>query len=291
MTRVLAIDLGGTQLRAAVHSGDVAALRDIAKEAAPASLPEFTSRISALRAEAGEVTGIGFAVPGLVEGTTCRWIPNLPYLDGLDLADLLPDVQIGLGNDAQISLLAESTAGAARGMSDALLLAIGTGIGSAVLANGRIVAGSRGGACSFGWACADVEDPGEERSGWLERMAAGRALDGVAAQIGKAGGADLIASARAGDRAAVAALQMPAQRLGTALAGAVALLDPEVVLVAGGISAALDILAPPILAALRRHLPAHLRGIEMRAGAFGQRAGLVGAAIAGTAGPDWRRVR
>jgi glucokinase len=291
MTQVLAIDLGGTQLRAAVHSGDVAALRDIAREAAPASLPEFTSRISALRVEAGEVTGIGFAVPGLVEGTTCRWIPNLPYLDGLDIADLLPDVQIGLGNDAQISLLAESTAGAARGMSDALLLAIGTGIGSAVLANGRIVAGSRGGACSFGWACADMEDPGEERSGWLERMAAGRALDGMAVRIGKTDGADLIASARAGDRAAFAALQMPAQRLGTALAGAVALLDPEVVLIAGGISAALDMLAPPILAAMRRHLPAHLRAIEIRAGAFGQRAGLVGAAIAGTAGPDWRRVR
>jgi glucokinase len=84
---------------------------------------------------------------------------------------------------------------------------------------------------------------------------------------------------------------MPAQRLGTALAGAVALLDPEVILIAGGISAALDVVGPRILAAMRRHLPAHLRRIEIRAGAFDQRAGLVGAAIAGTAGPNWRRVR
>jgi predicted NBD/HSP70 family sugar kinase len=290
MTQVLAIDLGGTQLRAAVHSGDIAALRDIAREAAPASLDEFTSRLAALRAETGSVTGVGLAVPGLVEGTTCRWIPNLPYLDGVDIAALLPEVRIGLGNDAQISLLAESTAGAAQGVSDALLLAIGTGIGSAVLANGQIVAGSRGGACSFGWACADMGDPGEERSGWLERMAAGRALDGIAARTGKASAADLIASARDGDRAAIAALQTPAQSLGTAVAGAVALLDPEIVLIAGGISAALDVLAPPILAAMRRHLPAHLRRIEIRAGTFGPRAGLVGAAIAGAAGENWRRL-
>jgi predicted NBD/HSP70 family sugar kinase len=291
MTQVLAIDLGGTHLRAAVHSGDVAALRDIAREAAPASLAEFTSRLSTLRTVAGDVTGIGLAAPGLVEGTTCRWIPNLPYLDGLDIAALLPDVRIGLGNDAQISLLAESTAGAAQGVSNALLLAIGTGIGSAVLANGQIVAGSHGGACSFGWASADTEDPGEERSGWLERMAAGRALDGVAVQTGKTDGADLIASARAGDPAAIAALRMPAQRLGTALAGAVALLDPEVILVAGGLSAALDVLAPPILTAMRRQLPPHLRRIEIRAGTFGPRAGLVGAAIAGAAGENWRRLR
>jgi predicted NBD/HSP70 family sugar kinase len=290
MTQVLAIDLGGTQLRAAVHAGDIAALRDITREAAPASFAEFTSRLAALRAEAGGVAGIGLAVPGLIEGTTCRWIPNLPYLDGVDIAALLPDVQIGLGNDAQISLLAESTAGAAQGVSDAILLAIGTGIGSAVLANGQIVAGSRGGACSFGWACADMDDPGEERSGWLERMAAGRALDGIAARTGNASAADLIASARDGDRAAIAALQTPAQSLGATLAGAVALLDPEIVLIAGGISAAFDVLAPQILAAMRRQLPAHLRGIEIRPGTFGPRAGLVGAAIAGAAGENWRRL-
>ena len=86
-------------------------------------------------------------------------------------------MRIGIGNDAQIALLAEASAGAAKGMSDAILLSIGTGIGSAVLANGSIVAGSRGGACSFGWACADMDDPGEDRSGWLERVASGRALD------------------------------------------------------------------------------------------------------------------
>ena len=291
MTRVLAIDLGGTQLRAAVSDGDPVSLRDLTREPAPASLAEFTARLLALRAQAGDVTAIGLSVPGLVEGTQCRWIPNLPYLDGQDIAELFPDMRIGLGNDAQISLLAESAAGAARGLSDAILLAMGTGIGSAVLANGRIVAGARGGACSFGWACADMGDPGDDRSGWLERMAAGRALDEIAIRLGMNNGAELVAAARNGDAAAIAALQKPFQSLGTALAGAVALLDPEVILIAGGISSALDVLTQPVLETMRRQLPEHLRQIEIKAGSFGARAGLVGAAIAGAARQNWRQIR
>jgi glucokinase len=260
-------------------------------EAAPANLAAFTDRLAALRTAAGDIEAIGFAVPGLVEGTTCRWIPNLPYLDGLDMQSLAPGLRIGIGNDAQIALLAEAGAGAAKGMSDAILLAIGTGIGSAVLANGNIVAGSHGGACSFGWACGDVDDPGEHRSGWLERVASGRALDLIAQKLGMASGAALITSARAGNPAAHAALEKPARKLGTALAGAVALLDPEAILISGGISDALDVLGPTILAALQRQLPAHLRNITIKPGSFGPRAGLVGAALAGAAGSEWRCIR
>jgi predicted NBD/HSP70 family sugar kinase len=291
MTRVLAIDLGGTNLRAALFAGDVSSMRALSHEPAPPGREGFVRRLSELSGEAGEIDAIGIAVPGLVVGTTCRWIPNLPYLDGLDIQTLFPGLRVGLGNDAQIALLAEASAGAARDMSDAILLSIGTGIGSAVLANGAIVAGSHGGACSFGWACADAEDVGDERSGWLERVASGRALDAIAASLGLAGGASVIDRARAGDSEARAALEQPASRLGMALAGAVALLDPGAIVVSGGIADALDVLGPSILAAMRRQLPPHLRGIDIRPGAFGPRAALVGAALAGAAGAEWRRLR
>jgi glucokinase len=291
MTSVLAVDLGGTNMRAALYNGDPSALNLIMQEAAPASLAAFAERLAALRAEAGGIEAIGFAVPGLVEGTTCRWIPNLPYLDGLDMQALVPGVHVSIGNDAQIALLAEAGAGAAKGMSDAILLAIGTGIGSAVLANGGIVAGSHGGACSFGWACADLDDAGEDRSGWLERSASGRALDLIAQGLGMASGVELIGAARAGDPAARAALQRPAGQLGIALAGAVALLDPQAIVISGGISGTLDVLGPIMLSAMRRQLPAHLRAIEIRPGAFGPQAGLVGAALAGAAGAKWRRTQ
>jgi glucokinase len=126
-------------------------------------------------------------------------------------------------------------------------------------------------------------------SGWLERHASGRALDAAATAAGFANGAALVEAARGGDARATAALEPPMRALGTALAGAVALLDPSVVILAGGVVRSLDVLAPMILAPLRRQLPKHLRGIELKAGQFGARAGLVGAAFAGARGPNWRR--
>jgi glucokinase len=286
---VLAIDLGGTRFRAGVAStDDPVAVRQVGEWPAPRDREGFLALVSEQLQKAGG-NHLGLGVPGLARGTTCVWIPNLPYLDGLDLATVLPGMRMALGNDAQFALVAETAAGAAEGREDAVLLAIGTGIGSAVLAAGQIVPGSGGGACSFGWAAADVDDAGDDVSGWLERHASGRALDAVAAPLGVADGTALVEAARSGDAKALEALELPMRTLGTALAGAVALLDPSVVILAGGVVKSLDVLEPMILAPLRRQLPKHLRGIEIKAGQFGARAGLVGAAVAGSRGPGWRR--
>jgi predicted NBD/HSP70 family sugar kinase len=291
MSRVLAIDLGGTRLRAAVAPlGDPTALQKLGDWPAPPDLLSFRTEAKRLLGAVDDVSRVGIAVPGLVDGTRSVWIPNLPWLDGVELADVLDGLPVALGNDAQIALLAEVTHGAAKGVADAILLAVGTGIGSAVLADGRIVRGAHGRACSFGWAVADLGDAGDDRSGWLERVAAGRALDRLAADSGHGDGASLIEAARTGDRQALAALDGPAQALGACLASAVALLDPRLILFAGGVASAADILIPRIADAARRHLPPHLHAIDIRPGAFGSGAALVGAAVAGTAGADWRRL-
>ena len=286
---ILAIDVGGTRFRAGqADPGDPAAVRVSGEWPTPPDRETFLALLSQQLALSG-ATHLGVGVPGLARGTTCVWIPNLPYLDGFDLATAFPGIRVALGNDAQFALVAEVSAGAAAGRSDALLLAIGTGIGSAVLAGAQIVAGSGGGACSFGWASADIDDAGEDVSGWLERHASGRALDAIAATLGLADGTALVDAARNGNARATIALRAPARALGTALAGAVALLDPGVVILAGGVVQSLDVLAPMILEVLRHQLPPHLRDVEIRAGQFGARAGLVGAAFAGSRGPEWRR--
>jgi predicted NBD/HSP70 family sugar kinase len=292
MSRVLAIDLGGTSFRAAIASADDdAAIQMIGRWPSPAGLEEFVRRLSELVRDVAP-TGVGVTVPGFVEGTVCRWVPNLPFLDGIDLAGLLaaPSPPFVAANDAQLALLAEATHGAARKISDAILLAIGTGIGSAVLVDGRIVRGAHGGACSFGWASADLSDPGDARHGWLERHASGRALDAAATGIGVKDGEAVIAAARAGDSAGLAVIDRLGAAIGTALAGAIALVDPALILVAGGVSSAVDVLAPSIRAATERHLPAHLRSFRLEAGKFGAQAGLVGAAVAAVRGPEWWRV-
>lgn len=288
MSDILAIDLGGTHIRIGIaEAASPAAVSTVGEWPAPQGRDAFAQLIRTQLEQHG-AKRLGIGIPGLAQSTTCRWVPNLPYLDGLDLADLLPGVSIGLGNDAQLALLAEAKAGAANGLSHAILLAIGTGIGSAVLADGRIITGSGGGACSFGWAVADLADAGEDRSGWLERQASGRALDAAASGIGLPDGSALVRAARARDPEALEALQPSMRALGTALSGAVALLDPEAIILAGGVAASVDVLAPIMLPALRRQLPPHLRTIDIRPGQFGPRAGLVGAAFAGAYGVNWR---
>ena len=115
-------------------------------------------------------------------------------------------LRVVAGNDAHFALLAEAAAGAARGVGNAVLIAIGTGIGSAVLADGRILRGEGGAAASFGWACADLGDAGDDAHGWLERVASGTALDRIAAGLGAADGPALVGRARDGDAKALAAL-------------------------------------------------------------------------------------
>ena len=286
---VLAVDLGGTWLRAGLASRDnPVSVRPLGEWPAPATRMEFLATIGWQIAE-NDTTRLGLGIPGLARGTGCLWVPNLPYLDGLDLAACFPGVAVAVGNDAQLSLLAEASAGAAAGLSDAILVAIGTGIGSAVLADGRIVGGAHGGACSFGWAAVDLEDAGDDTHGWLERHCSGTALDRIAASTGLSDGVALVENARAGDAKAKAALRPPMEALGAALGGAVALLDPAAVIFAGGLAAALDALGPLIRPALIKRLPAHLRGVALKAAHFGPQAGLVGAAITGACGSDWRR--
>jgi predicted NBD/HSP70 family sugar kinase len=293
MSAILALDLGGTHLRAGLaEARGIADVTPIGRWPTPQDMAGFRARMNEVVTGCGPVSRIGVAVPGLTDGTRCRWIPNLPWLDGKELAELVPGAALALGNDSQFALLAEATHGAAATLSDAILLSIGTGIGSAVLADGRIVKGAQGGACSFGWACADVNDPGHRKDGWLERAAAGRALDALALKaLGAPDGAGLIAAAREGDAAARVAIAAPTAAIGAALAGAVALLDSQAVLITGGVAGSLDVLGPPILSMMRRHLPPHLKGVELGAGRFGGRAALIGAAIAGLAGANWRSVR
>jgi len=282
---ILCIDLGGTRLRAALLSaaGEAEPLGDWP---APADLETFRRRVADL-IDAHRASKLGVAVPGLASGAVCVWAPNLPYLDGVDLARMFSGVTVALGNDAQLALLAEAALGAAHNASDVILLAIGTGIGSAVLADRRIVRGARGAAASFGWACADPADAGDPTLGWLERNASGTALDAIARRAGLTDARALLAAARAGDCAALKALEKPCAALGATLAGAVALLGSQSVIVSGGVAEGIDALQPLILPVLKRHLPPHLRDVTLAPAEFGARASLIGAGLAAHGHPLW----
>ena len=162
---------------------------------------------------------------------------------------------MALGNNAHFALLAEAALGAARNAANVILLAIGTGNDSAVLADGRIVHRARRRGRLLRWACAGPADPGDEAGGWLERNAAGTTLDAIARRAGLKDGRALIAAARAADGAALDRLKKPSAALGAAIAGAVALLGSRSVIVSGGVAEGMDVLGPLILGVLERHLP------------------------------------
>ena len=282
----LAIDLGGTNMRAGLVECDAIEQAPLGRWKVPASVEEFRCRVDALLVEHG-ASELGVAIPGIARGTVCVWAPNLPFLDGVDLAALFPCARVALGNDAHLSLLAEAVGGAAREVENAILLAVGTGIGSAVLADGSILRGHAGSATSFGWACADPSDAGHPAHGWLERTASGTALDRIAAGLGLEDGPAIVACARNGDSAAIKALEPPMAALGAALAGAVALTGAPLVIFAGGVADSLDVLGRLIRPALVRQLPPHLRDVRLAAGHFGPRAALTGAGLAARGHPIW----
>jgi glucokinase len=287
MTIALCVDLGGTNFRAALakahRPGDAEAL---GHWPAPADLSSFRRTLDALIASSGAVR-LGVAIPGLTDSGRCLWVPNLPFFDGEDISHMFSGVSVVIGNDARLALLAEAALGAARDVADALLVAVGTGIGSAVLADGRILRGAGSAASSFGWACADPADPGDAAHGWLERNASGTALDAIARELGRGDGRALIVAARAGDPKALAALKAPAEALAAALAGVVATLGSRRVVISGGVAEGLDALQPLILSALRRQLPPHLRAVELRSAEFGARASLIGAGLAALGSAMW----
>src|SRR4051794_23667561 len=265
---VVGVDLGGTRLRAGAAPAEpgsaiadtVVRLADAPAPSTLGGLARALGDVTRRAADVGAVAAIAFTVPGLVMGTTCTWVPNLAYLDGVDMASFVADTVSALptvvANDAHLALLGEACEGAASGRRDALLLAIGTGIGSALLADGRIQRGSRGAACSFGWACADLADHGDDHLGWLERHSAGPVLDAAgAAMTPRRDGAGVVRSAMTGDPVAVAAVDAAGTALGTALAGAVALVDPGLVIVSGGLADAVAALEPSLRRALARPLP------------------------------------
>ena len=294
---VLALDLGGTHLRAGLLAPgvDPAEVADLAAVPAPRDLEAFRAAVDDLLGRArehGEVGRIGLTVPGTADGERSLWVPKLHYLDGLVPGDLV-GVPVTVANDAQLALLAEVTAGAAAGRRDVVLFAVGTGIGSAVMVGGRIVTGSHGAACSAGWFTQEPDEPGDPSDGWLERHAAGPSFDDAARRLGRPDvpdGAALMAAAAGGDPDAQAAVATPARTLAAAIAATVALLDPDCILLAGGVAAAYPVLEPHVRDVLRRHTPAHLHGVAVEVGRFAPRAGLVGAAVAGRRGHLWTEV-
>lgn len=277
---VLGVDVGGTSVRVCAQRGAVAA------RPTPGSYAEFIDTVAAL-APPEPVSSVVVGLPGATGTDFPRWIPALRWMDGrplaADLSERLGGATVALANDAQLALLAEVREGAARGVRDAVLVSVGTGVGGAIMLGGRIVRGANGTAGSFGWLPSAGVDPTADH-GALELAASGSALDRLAGP-GR-DGPDLVAAARAGDRSARAVLDAWATALGTGIAALASILDPELVVISGGLCTAFDAYAEALRAAVARCGSPDARRVPIVPAALGGDAGVIGALCAAAEGKE-----
>lgn len=287
----LGLDVGGTNVRLAVWpfgatgSPEVGMPTTVATAPLPAEYEAFLRLVKEMvRPYSARAVGVG--LPGVAFDQQVTWLPNAPFLEGERMAadiSALCDAAVFCGNDADAALLGESRFGAAREVGTALLISVGTGVGGAVLIDGRIYRGSSGSAGSFGWVNLGLEHVHHPEHGQLELVASGTALTERARELGLEP-ADLMSAARAGVEAAARVVCELATHLGTALATLVSVFDPEIVLLSGGLSAEFDLLAPHVEAAITRHASPSGRKVPVRAARFGPEAGAFGAVVLGREG-------
>ncbi len=305
-------DLGGTNIRLALVDAEGGLSEPYryptpAKGEAAAIVETLAQGIRVLqhqaRAHGIRLAGCGLGVAGLVDGQAglVYAAPNVAGFQNLPLKKLLEekvDVPVTLENDANAAAFAEYWLGAGRGVSSLICLTLGTGIGSGIILEGKLLRGASGAAGEAGHMAveADGERCGCGARGCLEAYASATAIlrDARAALARGEGTAllgpfgarpealtakDVSDAARAGDPVARGILERAGRYLGVGLASLVNLLNPDLITLAGGLAAAGDLLLQPALAELeRRAFAVLLCRTRVELSALADTAGMLGAA-------------
>ena len=313
---VIGVDIGGTKIIAGVVDERLEvghrAARAAPSHSQVAALEAIVDAVSEARAASPDpVQAVGFGIPSLIDQT--RGVPvtsiNL-QLAGIPFAALMSErlgLPVFVDNDANLALLAEQRHGAARGAQHAAMLTIGTGIGGGLLFNGEVYRGAIGAAGELGHMVIDQNGPPCQGNcpnhGCLESLASGTALarEGLWAAeatpdsaLGAAllqgeeiSGALITELALDGDQRAGEVLALIGTRLGVGISNLVNMLNPEVVVIGGGVIAAGELLLAPARAEVASRALAPSRDlVRIVAASFGPEAGMIGAALHAFEGID-----
>ncbi|MFI1097460.1 ROK family protein [Streptomyces sp. NPDC020917] len=298
MRHVIALDVGGTGMKAALVAADGTLLhqarrptgRERGPDAVVAAILDFATALRDLgERDYGEpAAAAGVAVPGIVDDANgvAVYSANLGWKD-LPLRDLLSErlggVPVALGHDVRAGGLAEGRIGAGNGADRFLFLPLGTGIAGAIGIDGRIEAGAHGYAGEIGHI---VVRPGGPQCncgqrGCLETLSSAGAVSRAWAAASGDPDADAAACARAveaGDPAALAVWQDAVDALADGLMTGLTLLDPRVLIIGGGLAEAGDTLFGPLRAAVDARVTFQKKPLIVPA-ALGDTAGCLGAGL------------
>ncbi len=300
---VLGIDIGGSGLKIGLVdiSGDPKLLAfdrlkghptddpERVMDAVAAAADRLFTRVNVPRA-ALRLAGVGCA--GLIDLASGSLVtsPNLPAWRDVPLRDGMArrlGVPVTVLNDAEAFLTAEWKAGSARGARHAVFVAIGTGVGGGLVLNGAPFRGATGLAGEVGHMSIHLDGgpcPCGNR-GCLEMFLGRTAIKELALAADLPPGdaaspARMAALAGSGDERAIRVYDTIGTRLGTAMAGLANLLEPEVIVIGGGVAAAGRFLLEPAERALHlRSMVARRHALPLKGAHFGPQAGMVGAAL------------
>jgi glucokinase len=314
---VVGIDLGGTKILAhAVDLADPHRRLAVARTATPRGGDAIIAAIGGVvRRVADELAGlpetgsrrldaVGVGAAGQVDlDGVLRYAPNLPTVRELNLAGALREalgVPVAVGNDATCAMAAEHRIGAAKGARDAVLVTLGTGIGAGLVVAGDLQLGSTGFAGEPGHMVVDPNGPPCPcgRRGCWERLGSGSGLARLARDAAEAGLADHVVAlaggepeavrgehvtraAIDGDPDALEVIRRFAWWVALGIANLVNILDPELILVGGGLVEAGDLLLAPVREAFHGLVLAadHRPPVRIEPALLGPEAGAVGAAL------------
>ena len=249
----LGIDLGGTKIEAALldEAGRVTWRRRVATPAGDyaATVQAIATLAREGRAQAGGDCSNGIGTPGSADAAGLMKNCNSTCLNGQPLQrDIEAAVgqAVALANDANCLALSEATDGAGAGAAVVFAAILGTGAGAGIAVHGRVLAGANGLAGEWGhnplpWAEADV-DPHFDchcgQRGCIETYVSGSGLARDHLHVTGQGiaGEAITQRATAGDAACAATLERHAKRLARSLASVINLLDPDVIVLGGGLS-------------------------------------------------------
>jgi glucokinase len=305
----IGVDIGGTKILGGVvdSAGDV--LVQTRRDTPADDPPETVARIAEVIKElsgthAIDAVGIGAAAWIDADRSTVLYAPNLAWRN-LPLRDRLTEavgLPVVVENDGNVAAWAEFQFGAARDAHDSMaLFTVGTGIGGALIIGGELIRGAHGIAGEVGHTVvvADGRLCGCGRRGCVEQYASGKALvryatagakdkpDGAGHLLALAGGVAedingpmVTRAARDGDPVALAAFDQVGYWLGVAMADCVQVVDPQVIVVGGGVIDAGELLLQPARKGFEKALAqrGRLPVAEIRGALMGNVAGVVGAA-------------
>ncbi len=304
------VDIGGTKLLALIADARGKVLAEVRQptraDAAPgAVLDDAVHAIAAALADAGrprgELVAVGLAIAGPVD--SARGIvtssPNLPRWRDVAAAAIVGEalgLPVLLENDANAAALGELCFGAARGLQQVVYLTVSTGIGGGIIIDGRLYQGASGSAGEFGHMVLDADGPACAcgNHGCLEALASGSAiaregrdaaargespaLARLATERGELTAEHVAEAAAGGDAVAAGIVSRAAGFFGLGLAAIVNALNPEAIIIGGGVSKMGDHFLGPAETAMREHafaLPAGV--VTLRSSALGDRAAALGA--------------